>query len=637
MAIIKTGSSSPLMLNLTPLSAQPGGALPGPAPQGAVSAPSDNGAAPGFSLLFQGSLQSQGARSLTSSEGNLLPQGGENLPEGHSPSGGEEGVPHSVADHQEVIPPLLSNSANRVSTPDASAEDTPDGMAGGATIPGEVSGSATAANDAARVVATDPAVQAAMASESDRKSPAARVDVEPVAPGRNVAASPVSPAGQASTSADPARPVTPVTPMTPSIQAAPASSATSSGTASGSAVQAVWTNQDQRGASDATPRAVVSTTSEQAITTKAPVAPVTPAVSSADGSAAPGGELAVAEDESRKGMESTQSADTKVAAAIRENVLVQVMPSATAVAGPAEQSAEPAPLQTAGVDTQANAQVGEPLTVVKNEQPDAVTAAPRRDTQPLSAATSTVLNGNGMGEVTDLTAGRDVGLPPGGRPEASVPRTGGEAAALKQDVGSAAIGAAMADAQGEDASESGQQSRQDGQGAAALAGSPGRGSASPQVGGQQPFSFADQLQQQMQQQLAEPRWGRQMGERAIMMAQHGPRSAQIQLDPPELGAMQIRIHVQGQDQVSVSFTSGNPLVRDALEQQLPRLREMFADQGLSLQDSSVSDDARQQGSGERERSADTAGNGGYAGDGDSHDVEVSRVAESALSLVDYYA
>lgn len=152
----------------------------------------------------------------------------------------------------------------------------------------------------------------------------------------------------------------------------------------------------------------------------------------------------------------------------------------------------------------------------------------------------------------------------------------------------------------------------------------------------QPAQSASQHLPATQLQLLTPSWGQAVGERMIMMAQHGPRSAQIQLDPPELGAMQIRIHVQGQDQVSVSFTSPNPAVREALEQQMPRLREMMAEQGLNLSEGSISD---QPGSGQRDEQAGSSGgrSGGYAGQGGEAEAERSLVGGQVLGLVDYYA
>ncbi|MBV1789341.1 flagellar hook-length control protein FliK [Marinobacterium sp. D7] len=138
------------------------------------------------------------------------------------------------------------------------------------------------------------------------------------------------------------------------------------------------------------------------------------------------------------------------------------------------------------------------------------------------------------------------------------------------------------------------------------------------------------------QRLQDPAWSRAMGQRAVMMAQYGPKSAEIKLDPPELGAMQIRIRVSGQDQVSVSFSSPHPAVRDAIEQQMPRLREMFAEQGLELSQSSVSDHSAEGGGDESSQARGRGGSGNYSGldDGVESTPGVQRVA---VGLVDYYA
>jgi flagellar hook-length control protein FliK len=136
--------------------------------------------------------------------------------------------------------------------------------------------------------------------------------------------------------------------------------------------------------------------------------------------------------------------------------------------------------------------------------------------------------------------------------------------------------------------------------------------------------------------LQDPQWGRAMGQRAVMMAQYGPRVAEIQLDPPELGAMQIRIHVGAQDQVSVTFSSPNAAVRDAIEQQIPRLREMFAEQGLDLNQSSVSDQStRERGDGGSGGQGGGRGGEGYA-DGDGGESVLAARA-TPVGLVDYYA
>ena len=68
-------------------------------------------------------------------------------------------------------------------------------------------------------------------------------------------------------------------------------------------------------------------------------------------------------------------------------------------------------------------------------------------------------------------------------------------------------------------------------------------------------------------------------------------SAQIQLDPPELGPLTVKIQIN-QDQVSLQFTSGHSAVREALEQSSQRLQQMFSDEGLDLVDVGVSDQKR---------------------------------------------
>lgn len=133
-----------------------------------------------------------------------------------------------------------------------------------------------------------------------------------------------------------------------------------------------------------------------------------------------------------------------------------------------------------------------------------------------------------------------------------------------------------------------------------------------------------------------PAWNNALGERAIMIAAQNTRVAEIKLDPPELGSLNIRVNIN-QDQVSLNFTSPHAHVRDAVEQSLPRLREMFAEQGLALQDSSVSDQSAEQQ--RREQFADGGGSGSQYGGSVGVEGEDGAQPENArsVSLVDYYA
>lgn len=87
------------------------------------------------------------------------------------------------------------------------------------------------------------------------------------------------------------------------------------------------------------------------------------------------------------------------------------------------------------------------------------------------------------------------------------------------------------------------------------------------------------------------RWAEALAERAAWFAGQNIHSAELQLDPPELGPLQVRISVH-QDQAVVSFVSANPQVRDALDQSMMRLRELLQEQGMQLVDAGVSDQQR---------------------------------------------
>lgn len=84
----------------------------------------------------------------------------------------------------------------------------------------------------------------------------------------------------------------------------------------------------------------------------------------------------------------------------------------------------------------------------------------------------------------------------------------------------------------------------------------------------------------------------QLEERIQWMLSRGVQRADIRIDPPELGTIHIRVAQQG-EQTHVVFTSHHAAVRDALENTLPRLREMFEQQGLTLAQSDVRDQGGQ--------------------------------------------
>ena len=82
-------------------------------------------------------------------------------------------------------------------------------------------------------------------------------------------------------------------------------------------------------------------------------------------------------------------------------------------------------------------------------------------------------------------------------------------------------------------------------------------------------------------------WAQGLGERLLMMADRGLQSATLRLQPEHLGPMEIRISVQDDGSAQVLFSAHHGQTRDALEAAIPRLRDLFAEQGLSLTQANV--------------------------------------------------
>lgn len=107
-------------------------------------------------------------------------------------------------------------------------------------------------------------------------------------------------------------------------------------------------------------------------------------------------------------------------------------------------------------------------------------------------------------------------------------------------------------------------------------------------------------------------WGNGLAQQVTLMVKDGEHTAQLRLDPPDLGPLEVRLSMaRNEDGVAhAQFVSPHAAVRDALEAALPQLRAVLADNGITLGQASVGegfvrDDARQaqQSSGESGRSA----------------------------------
>ncbi len=82
-------------------------------------------------------------------------------------------------------------------------------------------------------------------------------------------------------------------------------------------------------------------------------------------------------------------------------------------------------------------------------------------------------------------------------------------------------------------------------------------------------------------------WSQGVTEKLSMMVNMQMQRAEIKLNPANLGPMEIQLSLKD-DQASVNFISHHLPVREALDQALPRLREMFEQQGFDLVNVDVS-------------------------------------------------
>ncbi|WP_242209455.1 MULTISPECIES: flagellar hook-length control protein FliK [unclassified Pseudomonas] len=145
-------------------------------------------------------------------------------------------------------------------------------------------------------------------------------------------------------------------------------------------------------------------------------------------------------------------------------------------------------------------------------------------------------------------------------------------------------------------------------------------------------------------------WTEEIVNRVMYLSSANLKAADIQLQPAELGRLDIRVNMVPDQQTQVTFMSAHPSVREALDGQMHRLRDMFNQQGMGQVDVSVSDQSRgwqgQQGQEQAQQgqSGRTSAAGGRL---DSADEELApaAIAEAAAqttsvigsSAVDYYA
>jgi flagellar hook-length control protein FliK len=126
-------------------------------------------------------------------------------------------------------------------------------------------------------------------------------------------------------------------------------------------------------------------------------------------------------------------------------------------------------------------------------------------------------------------------------------------------------------------------------------------------------------------------------DKVMLMISQKLQQFNITLDPPELGNMQVRVNLQN-EQAAVSFIVQNQQAKDALEQNMHKLRDMLAQQGVDVGDANVEQQSQQS---DNENSADESNfqqdeNLTQESDLIEHTLS-SKAINDAVNAVDYYA
>ena len=118
------------------------------------------------------------------------------------------------------------------------------------------------------------------------------------------------------------------------------------------------------------------------------------------------------------------------------------------------------------------------------------------------------------------------------------------------------------------------------------------------------------------------------------------QQAQLQLNPKHLGPLEGKITMTADQQLNVSFLTHSSVVKEALDQALPRLREVFDQSGLNLSDVTVQQESYKQNRDQHHTTGQSHARGSHLAENMHEDIPIAhsyhgRTASS--NLVDFYA
>ncbi|GAA6203391.1 flagellar hook-length control protein FliK [Thalassotalea sp. SU-HH00458] len=127
-------------------------------------------------------------------------------------------------------------------------------------------------------------------------------------------------------------------------------------------------------------------------------------------------------------------------------------------------------------------------------------------------------------------------------------------------------------------------------------------------------------------------------DKVMVMINQKIRQLEIRLDPPELGSMHVKLNLQN-EQAAVNFVVQNQQAKEALEQNIDKLKDMLAQTGVDVGDANIEQRNQQANEGEETAQGQSAKDAMAGQDTDVEELTLSaaNLYKASASGVDYYA
>jgi len=145
---------------------------------------------------------------------------------------------------------------------------------------------------------------------------------------------------------------------------------------------------------------------------------------------------------------------------------------------------------------------------------------------------------------------------------------------------------------------------------------------------------------QMASALHQKSWSNEVGQRVIWMVNTELQQAQLQLNPKHLGPLEVKITMTADQQLNVSFLTHSSVVKEALDQAMPRLREVFDQSGLNLSNVTVQQESHKQNRDQHHTTAQTPARDIHLAENMHEDIPIAQSIHgraASSNLVDFYA